>query len=178
MQDLEKLKYPIGKFVLPDDYSNDQIEDWIDQINLLPSELSMLLSEIPDDEDPSWQKVYRPGSWTLLQLIHHLADSHMNSFIRFKQALTQDNPTIMAYDENAWVNTPDIEETPADLSLMILAGVHFRWTVLLENMEPSDWTRTFFHPEHQTKFELRQALAMYAWHGQHHLAHVKLALGV
>jgi len=177
MQDLDKLRFPIGKFVRPETYTEEQMQEWIEIITLLPNELYDLMMDIPEEDDSILDQTYRPDGWTARQVIHHLADSHMNSFIRFKQALTQDNPTIMAYDENAWVRTPEIEHSPIDFSLMLLSGVHLRWSVLMEHMQEADWKRTFYHPEHQTSLELRFALAMYAWHSEHHLAHVKMALG-
>lgn len=173
MQDLDKLRFPIGKFAPPQEYSAALINEWISDIRKFPEDLAYLLEE---SSEGLLEKTYRPGGWTVKQIIHHLADSHMNSFLRFKQALCEDNPTIMAYNENAWVATPEIAVTPANISALMLTVLHARWANLLEGMIEADWNRTFYHPEHKVTFELRFALALYAWHGKHHLAHIELAL--
>ena len=114
---------------------------------------------------------YRDGGWTIAQVVHHLADSHLNSYIRFKLALTEDNPTIKPYDEAAWAMLAD-SRMPIDSSLQLLESVHARWVTLLRSMKEADFARTYVHPEHGKTFTLWGVLGMYAWHGRHHTAHV------
>ena len=122
--------------------------------------------------DPQIDTPYRPGGWTVRQVVHHVPDSHLNAYLRFKLALTEENPTICPYDEQRWAQLPDTMGTPVGVSLMLLEAVHRRWVVLLTAMQESDWSRTFFHPEHQKAFRLDYVLAMYAFHGRHHVAHI------
>ena len=114
---------------------------------------------------------YRPEGWTVRQVVHHVPESHMNAYVRFKLALTEDHPTIKPYDEDAWAKLPDVAITPIEVSLQLLAALHSRWVDLLRSMQPSDFARTLFHPE-RGLLTLDQMLAMYAWHSAHHLAHI------
>jgi hypothetical protein len=116
---------------------------------------------------------YRPGGWKIKQVIHHLADSHMNAFFRFKLALTEENPTVKAYDEAAWANLPDAV-MGIESSMAIIKAVHEKWGVLLSAMTEADFRKTYFHPEKQRSQTLAEVALMYAWHGMHHLAHVQL----
>lgn len=143
-------------------------------IQTLPQQISDQLNQMTPQHLAT---PYRPGGWTGHQLVHHLADSHMNCLIRFKLALTEDNPTIKPYDEGAWATLSDTMEVPLEVSLQILEGVHARWTRLLTHFEKAEWTRTFFHPESKQITRLDTALGAYAWHGRHHLAHLKLCSG-
>ena len=120
---------------------------------------------------------YRPQGWTVHQVVHHVPDSHMNALIRFKLALTEDTPTIKPYDEARWAQLPDATQTPVDVSLALLDALHRRWVVVLRAMSPTDFERSFMHPEHGRTMSLDQALALYAWHGTHHLGHVRQAKG-
>ncbi|MEO8794912.1 MAG: YfiT family bacillithiol transferase, partial [Daejeonella sp.] len=115
---------------------------------------------------------YRPEGWTVRQVIHHLADSHMNAFIRFKLALTESNPTITPFDESLWADLPDGKKSPIDSSLKIIEGLHFRWTALLNSLSEDQFQRTYFHPDHGKKWTLENVLALYSWHSSHHLAHI------
>jgi len=117
---------------------------------------------------------YRPGGWTGQQVIHHVADSHLNSYCRFRLALTEDNPTIRPYDESAWAELPDVAIMPASVSLALLESLHSRWVTLLHHLTEAQWQRTFYHPETKRASTLDQALALYAWHGRHHLGHLAL----
>jgi len=116
---------------------------------------------------------YREGGWTVNQVVHHLADSHMNAFIRFKLALTEDVPTIKPYDENAWVLTADVAETPLNYSVTLLHALHERWANLFESLTPEQWQRKLFHPVRNAEVSIWDMFAIYAWHGQHHVAHIK-----
>lgn len=170
--DIEKLKFPIGKYS-PGEIKLEQITEWIEDIANLPKQLEEVLVNI-DEEGLTY--TYRPHGWNIRQLVHHLADSHMNSIIRFKLALTEDNPTIKPYLEDKWAAMHDVKEVPIEASLQILRGVHARLTSLLKDMNIKEFNRTFTHPESGKSIDLAYNLGMYAWHGRHHLAHIKSAL--
>jgi uncharacterized damage-inducible protein DinB len=165
---LEQLRYPIGKFRVPEEITLRDLPPWINLIEELPADLRKTVEDLPDSQ---LDTPYRPGGWTVRQLVHHLADSHMNSYIRFRWALTEQNPAIKAYDEQAWAMLPDARTAPIEVSLMLLGALHARWALLLRAMGPEDWKRTFQHPVSGV-FPLDRALALYAWHGRHHLAHI------
>ncbi|NVK50094.1 MAG: putative metal-dependent hydrolase [Cyclobacteriaceae bacterium] len=166
MTDIEFLKYPIGRFSMPE---NPDIQKAKTQIKKLPKNIESAVFNLSEEQ---LDTPYRPGGWTIRQLIHHLADSHMNAFIRFKLALTEENPTIKPYDEAAWARLSDskLEIAP---SLAILVSLHQKWFVLMENMSDQDFSRTYFHPESGQKQSLFEVTHLYAWHGQHHLAHIQ-----
>ena len=124
--------------------------------------------------DAQLDSTYREGSWTLRQVVHHLADSHVNSYTRFRLALTEEHPTIKPYDENKWAALEDARAMPVEVSLKLLEALHSRWVALLRSLKPADYDRTIDHPENGT-MTIDQLLAMYAWHGEHHVAHIKLA---
>jgi hypothetical protein len=164
------LRYPIGQATLPTGpLSAAERATLIQQIAELPAQVTAVAREIGGEQ---LLKPYRPGGWTGRQVIHHLADSHLNSYTRFRLALTEENPTVRPYDEQAWAELPDVEATPITVSLTLLEALHTRWTVLLQHLTEAQWQRTFYHPGTQRDFTLDQALAMYAWHGRHHLAHL------
>ncbi len=171
MQDLEHLKYPIGKFSWPNVISKPELKEWISEIEAFPS----LISKEVDGLSPTaldWK--YRPDGWTIRQVIHHCADSHFNSFVRFKLALTEDNPTIKPYEEALWAGLPD-SLGPIESSLVILNGLHKRWTVLLRSLDDQSLAATYFHPEQKASRRLDGTIGLYAWHCNHHLAHVRQA---
>ena len=170
---LEKLKYPVGKFVWPQQVHATVIEDWIGQIDVFPNQLKNLLKGL-DKTQLEW--AYRPGGWTIAQVVHHCADSHMNSFIRFKLALTEDLPTIKPYNETKWASLPDVLNISVVASQQILIGLHMRWVKLLESLSVEDLDRSIIHPEHGTEISLRRQIGLYAWHGKHHLAHIQQAI--
>ena len=172
-EELKNLKYPIDGFRYPQEVSTDEMEEWKDIIAGFPELLENIVNDISEDQ-LSWN--YRPDGWNILQVIHHLADSHLNSFIRFKLTLTEDDPTIKPYYEDRWANLPDVINTDINLSLDILRGVHGRWSVLLESLTKNDFLKTYTHPEHGRKIRLDQTVALYAWHCNHHLAHINQAL--
>ena len=161
-------RYPVGRFVFDPDITNDKRQGWIDEIACAPWKLRAAIAGLDDEQ---MQTPYRDGGWTIPQVIHHLADSHMNSFIRFKLALTEDNPTIKPYKEAAWAELTDGRDAPVELSLKLLDVLHERWALLLSSLSAEDWTRTFNHPE-RGPLTLDQNLQLYAWHSRHHIAHI------
>lgn len=171
--DLEKLKYPIGKFKRPDQHYETKIRSWITEIEKLPVSLNELTGKL-EEEELTWR--YRPEGWTIRQVVHHLADSHMNSLVRFKLALTEENPVIKPYFEDRWAELADSRNVPVSVSIKILDGVHARWIHLLNSLKKEDLERTFIHPEHGRQITLGENLALYAWHSRHHLAHIRQAL--
>jgi uncharacterized damage-inducible protein DinB len=161
------LQYPIGRFSYPDSTTPEQRQAWILEIARAPRELRAAVAGLsPQQLDTP----YRPGGWTARQVAHHVPDSHMNAFTRFKLALTEDQPTIKPYDEARWAVLPDTA-LPVEPSLDLLDALHVRWVRLLEAMSEQDYQRTFVHPE-SGALRLDQYLALYAWHGRHHVAHV------
>ncbi|MGN2375634.1 YfiT family bacillithiol transferase [Sphingobacterium spiritivorum] len=162
-------KYPIGQFVKPTEITQPLLTEWITIISALPQDLR---KEIETLSDQQLDTPYRDGGWTVRQVVHHYADSHMNAFCRFKLALTEDNPVIKPYFEERWAEHPDGKTISVDSSLAILQGLHQRWTVLLESLRETDLQRTFLHPEHGREISLEEAIGMYAWHCRHHLAHI------
>jgi hypothetical protein len=167
--DIEFLKYPIGKFHLPPNIDSVSIDEAIDTLKQFPGLIFTAVSPLsPEQLDTP----YRPGGWTVRQLIHHCADSHMNAFIRFKLALTEENPTIKPYEEAEWAKLPD-SQLPIEPSLAVIKAIHLKWVTLLESMNPSDFKKTFIHPEKQKSQALDGVTLMYAWHSMHHLAHVQ-----
>nr|MBC7611460.1 putative metal-dependent hydrolase [Pseudopedobacter sp.] len=169
---LEKLKYPIGRFALADDYTLVEIEDFIDTIRQFPK---LLRQKVENLNSEALATPYRPDGWTIKQVIHHCADSHMNALLRFKWTLTEENPTIKPYNEAAFAKLGDYE-LPIDFSLNMIDGIHQHWIFLLHGMSPQDYNRTYFHPEHQKSFDLKLTLATYSWHCKHHFTHIQQAL--
>ena len=166
----ESFSYPIGRATLPDGpLTAAERTALIQQLVDLPAQLTATARAVGGE---GLQQPYRPGGWTGRQVIHHLADSHMNCYFRYRLALTEDNPTVRPYDETAWAELPDVAATPITVSLTLLAALHTRWVTLLQHLSEAQWQRTFYHPKMLREFTLDQALAMYAWHGQHHLAHL------
>ena len=168
--DLETLKYPIGKFEKPKRITLETIGRWIDEIEHLPHQLNVAVKGLTDMElDTS----YRPGGWTIRQVIHHLPDSHMNSYIRFRLALTENKPTIKPYFEDRWAELPDAKEGNVKVSLILLEALHLRWSLLLRSMNLEQLNKTFIHPESKTTVRLDENIGIYAWHGKHHLAQIQ-----
>ncbi|UTW64754.1 putative metal-dependent hydrolase [bacterium SCSIO 12741] len=172
-KELEALRYPVGKFEKPTTISPDQRKAWMEEIALFPANLRTLVQGISEEQK---QLRYRPEGWTLAQVVHHCADSHLNSLIRFKWALTENNPTIKAYFEDRWAELPDSQNLDLEPSLQLLEGLHKRWAYLLTHLTSEQLQKTFVHPETMDAISLDQNVANYAWHGRHHLAHVKNAL--
>ncbi|MCB0750608.1 MAG: putative metal-dependent hydrolase [Ignavibacteriae bacterium] len=166
------LRYPIGKFEKPTLITPKIISDWIKTIELFPANLVKEISGLSENE---LKLTYREYGWNIKQIVHHCADSHMHSFIRFKLALTEDNPTIKPYFEDRWAELNDVVEAPIKNSLQIIEGLHKRWIVLLSTMNKEQFERTFFHPGSNKKVSLKENLGIYAWHCNHHLGHIRLA---
>ncbi|MBK9255078.1 MAG: putative metal-dependent hydrolase [Saprospiraceae bacterium] len=166
---IEQLKYPIGHFELPDDITMEILSNWIKDISTFPFRLNQEVKDLSSDQ---LDTPYRPDGWTIRQVVHHCADSHMNSFIRLKLSLTEENPTIKPYHEDRWANLPDCIDYLVESSVKIIEGIHERWIVLLNNMSPQDFNRSYFHPGSNKKFSLLEMTGLYAWHCNHHLAHI------
>jgi hypothetical protein len=168
------LSYPIGRAILPElPLMPAERAALIQQIADLPAQLTATARAVGGE---GLQLLYRPGGWNGRQVIHHLADSHLNCYCRYRLALTEDNPTIRPYDEKAWAELPDVAATPVTVSLQLLEALHSRWVTLLHQLTEEQWQRTFYHPAYDRTSTLEQALALYAWHGRHHLAHLQLLL--
>jgi hypothetical protein len=162
------LRYPIGKFERPETITELQRRAFIDAIAEAPTRLASAVAGLtPAQLDTP----YRPGGWTVRQLTHHVPDSHMNAYVRFKLALTENEPTIKTYEEARWAELGDTAATPVEISLALLENLHKRWVALLRSLTPADWARKFRHPE-LGAVSLDQNLALYAWHGKHHVAHI------
>ena len=163
------LRYPIGKFSFPQSITPAQRQQWITEIAEAPS---MLRASVDGLTSEQFETPYRAGGWTVRQVAHHVPESHMNAYIRFKLALTEDEPTVKPYDEAAWAKTSDVSATPIETSLTMLTALHDRWVRLLESLTDADYARQFRHPELGV-VRLEGVLAMYAWHGKHHVAHIR-----
>jgi len=171
--DLEKLKYPIGIFNKPETISESSIKDYITDIEQFPNRLNKLVPYLSASE---LNYRYRPEGWTIKQVVHHCADSHMNSFIRFKLCLTEELPSIKPFNESKWAELPDAAEADISTSLKLIEGLHARWTVLLKSLDASDLNKKYIHPDKEQPLNLADSIAIYSWHCNHHLAHIKQAL--
>jgi len=169
MIDIELLKYPIGKFLKPDHVLDKNLKDSTLYLREFPSYLEETIKDFSDNQ---LDTPYRPGGWTVKQLIHHLSDSHMNALMRFKLALTEDSPTIKPYDEAAWAKLADYT-LPISESIPLIRGIHSKWTIILDSMSTDDFKRTYFHPESKLYVPLSEVTLMYQWHSMHHLAHIQ-----
>ncbi|MFD2874338.1 YfiT family bacillithiol transferase [Mucilaginibacter ximonensis] len=165
---VDPLQFPIGKFVVPETYTPNAIKGWINDIRELPAKMRAAVAGLTDAQ---LETHYRPGGWTIRQVVHHVADSHINSLVRFKWALTEDSPTIKAYNQVEWAKLPDYK-LPLEPSLIMLEGIHQRLIALFESFTDADWDRHFIHPETGAAITLKRNLALYAWHSKHHLAHI------
>jgi uncharacterized damage-inducible protein DinB len=161
-------RYPIGKFNWEGPASFTEREHWIGEIHEAPARLRAALNGL---SDARLDTPYREGGRTVRQVVHHLADSHLNAYVRFRLALTEGEPTVKPYDQSLWANLEDARRAPIDPSLSLLEGLHYRWVILLKSMSAEDFGRTFNHPENG-RLTLDQNLAMYAWHGRHHIGHI------
>lgn len=169
---VNELSYPVGVFEATTNPDTLTRQLWIKTLEAFPRLMREATDELNDDA-LNWR--YRPAGWTIRQVVHHCADSHLNAYVRFKLALTEDHPGIKPYDETAWAELSD-SQLPIAISLNLLEGLHQRWCALLNGMSEVDFERTFFHPEHGTVFSLTLTLDNYDWHCRHHLAHVHQAI--
>lgn len=161
-------RYPIGKFAFAGPLSEDQKARFLDDIEQTPARLRTVVKGLSEQQ---LDTPYRDGGWTVRQVVHHVPDSHLNSYIRFKLALTEEEPTIRPYMEDRWAELPEAKTAPIELSLALLEDLHKRWILMLRAIQPTEWKRTFRHPE-IGPMTLEKNLALYAWHGRHHVAHV------
>lgn len=162
------LRYPIGKFHYESSPTQEQREKFIEDIAQASANLRAAVNGLSSDQ---LQTPYRPEGWTIRQVAHHVPDSHMNAYIRFKLALTENDPTIKPYAEDKWAELPDTQSTPIEVSLALLENLHTRWVNILCSLTPEDWKRTFRHPE-LGEVSLEKNVALYSWHGRHHVAHI------
>lgn len=167
---MNNKRYPIGQFEKPDIISQDLIAEWISNIAAFPQDLSEQVQSLSDEQ---MDIPYRKNGWTLRQVVHHCADSHMNAFCRIKLALTEDCPVIKPYFEAEWAKLAD-SEISLDASLFILRGLHKRWEALLKSLSHNDLNRNFIHPEGNKKTSIAEAIGMYSWHCKHHFAHIMI----
>jgi DinB superfamily len=161
-------RYPIGKFAYYGPLTPEQTQELLTNVEQAPGRLRAAVKGL---SEPQLDTPYRPEGWTVRQVVHHVPESHMNAYIRFKLALTEEEPTIKPYAEDRWALLPDVQTTPIEVSLMLLECLHTRWIRLLRALKPGDWKRTFRHPELGV-MTLERTLALYSWHGRHHVAHI------
>lgn len=161
-------RYPIGHYE-PQSFSTDKKEEWLADIKFLPL---LLENAITNLDEKQLQTPYRDEGWTINQLVHHVADSHINAYCRFKLGYTEEKAVIRPYEEKLWAQTADVRDLPVNVSLTLLHSLHQRWHEFLKHFTEEDWSRTVFHPEHKKEFTLWHLLGMYAWHGRHHTAHI------
>lgn len=165
---MTQLQYPVGKFQLPAKISDDDRQNYIKQIEEAPVKLRSAVAGLSEAQIDT---PYREGGWTVRQVVHHLADSHIHVFVRFKLAMTEEQPAIKTYSQQGWANLADAKTAPIEPSLMLFDSLHQRFAVLLRSMTAADFARTLNHPE-QGIVNLDRYLSLYAWHGRHHVAHI------
>lgn len=173
MDNLEHLRFPIGKLVVPESYPMADIKSWIENIRSLPQEIRSIANSLSEEQ---LAKPYRPEGWTGKQVIHHVADSHLNCLVRVKLALTEDNPTIKPYNEEKWARLSDYE-MPISISLDLIENTHAHLVYIFDRMTELDFHRMFTHPQYQYTRSIGYLCALYSWHGKHHTAHLKLLQG-
>lgn len=164
----ERLRYPIGHFEPPPQITAADRARWLDELEMLPNNLREAVEDLGNKQ---LDTPYRPGGWTVRQVVHHLPDSHMNSYERFRLALTEDAPVIKPYDEAAWAELPDAKAAPIEMSLTLLDALHARWLILLRSLSDSQLARIFKHPQ-LGEVPLDRAIGLYAWHGRHHVSQI------
>lgn len=167
---MEKLKYPIGRFECPDEISPVQIKEWIKVLETLPERLETLVENLSTEQ---LETPYRPDGWTVRQVVHHIADSHHNSYTRFKWALTEDKPLIKVYEEKEWSNLFDARTAPIQLSLNYLRALHAKLVYLLNGLSEDDFQKYYIHPEGNVIVTVAENIGKYAWHSNHHFAHIE-----
>jgi hypothetical protein len=169
---LELLRFPTGRFTVRPGLTAGERASLIDEVERLPAQIRAAVAGLPPAQ---LERPYRPGGWTVRQVVHHLPDSHLNAYVRFKKAATEDAPPIMTYDEGAWATLADAVYDEVEPSLVILDGLHQRWTIFMRSLEDTDFQRPYVHPQ-MGHVPLVSALQLYAWHGRHHLGHIMLGL--
>lgn len=166
---IDKLKYPIGKFEKPENITEEILDKYIGDIESLPKRLKEEVDGLSNDQ---LDTPYRLGGWTIRQVVNHCADSHMNSLIRFKLTLTEDKPVIKPYFEDRWAELADSKNMPIEPAIKMIEGLHERWVILLKSLTQEELGRTYIHPEQGRKIRLDVTIGLYAWHCNHHLAHI------
>jgi hypothetical protein len=169
----ELLRYPIGKFSPKESYSREERDAFILSIERLPDSITTLVNSFSKKQ---WETPYREGGWTAQQVVHHLADSHMNAYVRIKWTLTEESPIIKAYDEKLWAETPEVFADPG-LSLNLLKALHTKWVTLLRRIPEDQLERYFIHPETKKQNSISRMMGLYSWHGEHHYGHLKIIAG-
>ena len=162
------LRYPIGEYE-PEIFSATIKEQWLSDIKFLPIAIETAITNLDEHQ---LKTPYRDGGWTVHQLVHHVADSHINAYCRFKLGYTEKNATIRPYEEKLWAMTTDVQNLPVNISITLLHALHARWYEFLKHFSDDEWEKTIYHPEHKKQFTLWHLLGMYAWHGLHHTAHI------
>lgn len=162
------LRYPIGLFE-PQPFNNEVLTDWKNNIRFLPQTLE---NSILNLDEHQLETPYREGGWTVKQLVHHIADSHMNAYCRFKLGLTESTPIIKPYDEQLWAELPDTKNLPINISITLLFALHARWYEIINGISDSEWNRSVIHPAQHKEMTLWYLLGLYSWHGRHHVAHI------
>jgi uncharacterized damage-inducible protein DinB len=165
---MDDLRFPVGKFHYQGSVNDQQRQVFLGEIEQTPAKLRAAVRGLSDSQ---LDTPYRPEGWTVRQVVHHVPDSHLNSYVRFKLALTEDEPTIKTYAEDRWAELSDTKATPVEVSLVLLESLHDRWGRLLRSLTAEQWKRAFRHPE-LGPMTLEKTLALYAWHGRHHVAHI------
>lgn len=163
------LRYPVGKFHRPGALTDAQRAEYIAAIAETPAKVRAAVKGLNEQQ---LNTPYRPEGWTVRQVVHHVPDSHMNAYVRFKLGLTEDQPTIKPYAEAKWAELADGKSSPIEPSLALLENLHRRWVLLLRSLGPVEWSRKIVHPEWEKPMSLDEQLALYAWHGRHHVAHI------
>ncbi len=165
---ISDLRYPIGEYV-PEPFSQAIKEQWLSDIKFLPIAIEMAITNLDEHQ---LKTHYRDGGWTVHQLVHHVADSHINAYCRFKLGYTEENPTIRTYEEKLWASTTDAQNLPVNISITLLHALHARWYEFMKHFSDDEWEKTIYHPEYKKNFTLWHLLGMYSWHGLHHTAHI------
>jgi len=169
MTDLFELQYPIGKYERPE-FSKENLQNHIGILRALPIWMDAAIENL---DEYQLNTPYRPGGWTVQQVIHHVADSHMNAYVRLKLALTEEHPAIVPYNENLWAELPDVTLVPVNMSTTLLHALHRRMVATMEQLTPEQWERTYYHPQQCRYVPLWEMAALYAWHSAHHTEHVR-----
>ncbi len=167
---LEELAYPTGRFTTPETYDATALSQWISVLEACPKWYDYSIENL---DEAQLDTPYRPGGWTVAQVVHHVADSHINAYTRLKLALTEDAPVIKPYEEQRWAELPDVTSVPVNVSITLLHALHRRWVAVLRGLEEKDWERTYVHPEGNRVYPLWEMTAMYAWHSRHHFEHIR-----
>lgn len=167
---MSDLRYPIGRHTHPESITREQRARFIDDIAACPAAIRAAVKGL---DDTRLDTPYRDGGWTVRQVVHHVPDSHLQAYVRIKLALTEDEPTIKAYEEDRWAELPEARSAPIEMSLALLDAVHARWIAALRALEPGQFARCYFHPQQQRALSVDQTLALYSWHGRHHVAHIQ-----